>query len=74
MSTCLKLESSTSITFNLNNNAKLTLITDTSTTNFKLDGNKILANSNGVTTVEVGGGTHTITKADTGNIFMLIIS
>ena len=74
LSTCLKLESSTSITFNLNNNAKLTLITDTSTTNFKLDGNKILANSNGVTTVEVGGGTHTITKADTGNIFMLIIS
>jgi hypothetical protein len=74
LSTCLKLESSTSITFNLNNNAKLTLITDTSTTNFKLDGNKILANSNGVTTVEVGGGAHTITKADTGNIFMLIIS
>ena len=70
----MKLESSTNISFNLSGNSKLTLITDTSTSNFKLDGTKMSTNSNGVTTVDVSAGTHTITKADTGNIFMLIIS
>ena len=74
LDTCLKLESSTNISFNLGGNSKLTLITDTSTSNFKLDGTKMSTNSNGVTTVDVSAGTHTITKADTGNIFMLIIS
>jgi len=74
LDTCLKLESSTNISFNLSGNSKLTLITDTSTLNFKLDGTKMSTNSNGVTTVDLSAGTHTITKADTGNIFMLIIS
>ena len=72
--TCLKLESSTSITFTVNSSVKLTLFTDTTTTNFKLDGNKINTESNGITVVEIDVGSHEITKADSGNIFMLIIS
>ena len=74
LTTCLKLESSTSIAFAVSSSAKITIITDTSTSNFKLDGNKISTDSNGVTTVDLSAGSHTITKADTGNIFMLIIS
>jgi pectate lyase len=74
LTTCLKLESSTNISFTLSSSSKLTLITDASTTNFKLDGNKMSTNSNGVTTVEISAGSHSITKADTGNIFMMIIS
>ena len=74
LSTCLKLETSTNISFTLSSSSKLTLITDSTTTNFKLDGNKVSTNSNGVTTVEISAGSHSITKADTGNIFMMIIS
>ena len=74
LSTCLKLETSTNISFTLSSSSKLTLITDSTTTNFKLDGNKVATNSNGVTTVEISAGSHSITKADTGNIFMIIIS
>ena len=68
------MESSTNISFTVSNSCKITLITDTSTSNFKLDDTKISTNSNGVTTVDLSSGSHTITKADTGNIFMLIIS
>ena len=74
LSTCLKLESSTSITFTLAETEKLTLVTDTSTSNFKLDGNKVLTDSSGVTTVELTAGEHSITKADMGYLYMLIIS
>lgn len=74
LNTCLKLESSTNVEFTLSNSSKLTLVTDSSTSNFKLDGKKILTDTSGVTVVEVSSGAHSITKADTGNIFMLIIS
>ena len=74
LSTCLKLESSTSITFTLSSSSKLTLITDTSTSSFKLDDNKVSTDPSGVTTVDVSAGSHSITKADSGNLFMLIIA
>ena len=74
LNTCLKLESSTNIAFTLSNNSKLTLVTDTSTVDFKLDGKKMSTNSSGVTTVDISAGAHTITKASSGNLFLLIIS
>ena len=74
LTTCLKLESSTSISFTLTKNTKLTLITDVSTPNFKLDGTRVSTDIGGVTTVDVSAGEHTITKLDTGNIFMIIIA
>ena len=74
LNTCLKLESSTNITFTLSNNSKLTLITDTSTVDFKLDGKKMNTNSNGVTTVDISSGSHSISKASSGNLYLLIIS
>ena len=74
LTTCLKLESSTYITFTLAVDTKLTLITDVSTPNFKLDGKRISTGTGGVTTVDVAIGEHTITKLDTGCIYMIIIS
>ncbi len=73
LTTCLKLETSTSITFTASGSTKLTLVTDTATTNFKLDGTKMSTNSNGVTTISISGGQHVITKADSGNIFYMIV-
>jgi len=74
LTTCLKLESSTLISFTLSENSKLTVVTNSLTSNFKLDGNKIVTDTTGVTTVEISEGEHTITKADSGYIYMLIIS
>jgi hypothetical protein len=74
LSAYLKLESTTSISFTLAENAKLTVVTDTSTSNFKLDGKKVNTDPTGVTTFELTPGEHSITKADIGYIYMLIIA
>ena len=74
LSAYLKLESSTNVSFTLAENAKLTVVTDTSTSNFKLDGKKINTDPTGVTTIELTPGEHSITKADIGYIYMLIIA
>jgi hypothetical protein len=73
LSAYLKLESSTNVSFTLAENAKLTVVTDTSTSNFKLDGKKVNTDPTGVTTFELTPGEHSITKADIGYIYMLII-
>ena len=74
LNTYLKLESSTKIAFTLSNYSKLTLVTDSSTVDFKLDGKKMSTNSNGVTTVDISSGAHNISKASSGNLYLLIIS
>ena len=74
LSAYLKLESTTNVSFTLAENAKLTVVTDTSTSNFKLDGKKVNTDSTGVTTFELTPGEHSITKADIGYIYMLIIA
>ena len=74
LSQCLKLETTSSITFSVKNSTKLTIITDSSSTNFKLDGNKVNFEQSGVTTINISSGEHTITKADIAYIYMLIIA
>ena len=71
LSQCLKMESSTSITFNAPSAGTLTLVFVEATPNVKVDGNKI-SGSNGVITVDVSAGSHTITKADTMNLFYMV--
>jgi pectate lyase len=70
---CLKLESSTSISFNAPAAGKLTLVFAESTGTIKLDGNKLTA-SNGVITADVSAGSHILTKADTANLFYMAYS
>lgn len=72
---CLKLESSTSITFTTT--AKMTLIlvvnSDKNKLNAKVDGVKY-EDSTGIITVEIEAGSHTITKGDTANLFYIVLN
>ncbi len=68
---CLKMESATSISFNAGSAGKLTLVFVEPAANIKIDGTKYTAN-NGIISVDLGAGAHTITKADTANLFYMI--
>jgi hypothetical protein len=70
---CLKMESSTNITFTISEARTLILVFVEDTTNVKIDGEKITSDSN-IITVELEAGTHTITKADTKNLFYIVLS
>ncbi len=68
---CLKIESSTSITFTLANKATLTLIFNESFGGkIKIDGINYTA-ENGVLTVGLEAGPHEITKGDSGNLYYM---
>ena len=70
---CLKIETATSIGFNAGSSGKLTLVFAESAATIKLDGTKLTA-SNGIITVDVSAGSHTLTKADTANLFYMAYS
>ena len=69
---CLKMESSTSITFTLTEAKTLTLVFVSSSTNIKINGEKITSDSNTII-VELEPGSYSITKADTMNLFYIIL-
>ena len=74
-SECLKMETSTSVTFTTSATMTLTLIING--TNIKIDGTKYTGTAEGdhyVITLELSAGTHTITKADTANIFYISLA
>ncbi len=68
---CLKMESATSISFNAESAGKLTLVFVEPTATVKVDGTKYTA-TDGIVTVDVTAGAHTITKADTANLFYMV--
>lgn len=68
---CLKMESSTSITFTAPAAGTLTLVFAADTATVKVDGTKLTA-SNKVVTTDVAKGSHTVTKADTANLFYMV--
>lgn len=68
---CLKMESATSIKFTAPAAGKLTLVFVESAGTVKVDGTKLTA-SNGVVTTDVAKGSHTVTKADTANLFYMV--
>lgn len=70
---CLKMESSTNITFTAPAAGKLTLVFVESAGTVKVDGTKKTA-ANGVLTVDLAAGAHEITKADTANLFYMSFS
>ncbi|MBR2985743.1 MAG: pectate lyase, partial [Clostridia bacterium] len=72
-SKCLKIESSTSITFTTTETMQLTLVLGgSSNNNIKIDGEKVVGTTN-VIVVTLEAGTHTITKADTTNLFYIAL-
>ena len=68
---CLKMESSTSITFTMASAGKVTLVFNP-TASCKIDGEKYTSSSNAIT-VELEAGQHTITKADSTNLFYIVV-
>lgn len=70
---CLKIESETSITFTLTEARTLTLVLDSQGAfNIKVDGIKIVSDTN-IITVELEAGSHTISKADSTNLYYIVL-
>ncbi|MFB9078288.1 T9SS type A sorting domain-containing protein [Flavobacterium procerum] len=67
---CLKVESSTSITFTTTQPSTLTLVFVEASGTIKVD-NVDKTASNGIVTVSLAAGSHTITKKDTSNLFYM---
>ncbi len=68
---CLKLESSTKVSFTAPSKGTLTLVFNSAnSSNIKIDGTKKTL-TDGILTVELEAGDHTITKADTANLFYM---
>ncbi|MBR3901847.1 MAG: right-handed parallel beta-helix repeat-containing protein [Ruminococcus sp.] len=68
---CLKIETATSISFNAGSAGKLTLVLGDASAAIKVDGTKYSA-SNGIVTVDLSAGEHTITKGDSTNLFYMV--
>ena len=71
----LKIESSTSIKFTTSKTMTLTLVFASNTTpNIKIDGVKVSSTSGNVITAVVSAGSHTLTKADSFNLYYINLS
>ncbi len=68
---CLKIESSTSITFNAPSAGTLTLVFAEAGKAIKVDGTKYTTDGSGIATVSLSAGSHTITKGDSINLFYM---
>lgn len=71
---CLKMESATSIGFNAASSGTLTLVFLEPAATVKVDGTKYTSSGNGIITVDLGAGAHTVTKADTANLYYMAFS
>ncbi|MCM1007763.1 MAG: right-handed parallel beta-helix repeat-containing protein [Ruminococcus flavefaciens] len=69
---CLKLESATNITFKAANAGKITLVFAEPAATIKIDGTKYTASGDGIITVDLAAGDHTVSKADTANLFYMV--
>ncbi len=69
---CLKLETATSIGFTNTADGTLTLVFVEPSATIKVDGTKYTANGDGIITVPVTSGTHSITKANAANLFYMV--
>ena len=72
--TCLKMESSTNISFATTKTMKLTLVfADTETASFNLDGTKTVGTGSTYTIAELPAGDHVIIKKDKCNLFLIVM-
>ncbi|MEK4153671.1 MULTISPECIES: pectate lyase [Paenibacillus] len=70
LSQCLKIESATSIQFTSAKASALTLVFNTEGTKIKVDGTSYPI-TNGIATVSLAAGAHTITKDSTANLYYM---
>ena len=71
---CLKMESSTSITFTLTEARTLTLVFNSTGKNVKINGTTYTTNGNGIVTLSLEAGTHSITKGDSIFLFYMMLT
>ncbi len=71
---CLKIETSTNISFTATAKGTLTLVFAESGKGIKVNGTKYTSDSNGIVTVDVAAGSVAITKGDTMNLFYMVYS
>ncbi len=69
----IKMESSTSVTFTTAAQKTLFIITDTANGKIKVDGTSVTADSDGVVSVSLTAGEHSISKGDSLNVYSIII-
>ncbi|MBP5247626.1 MAG: pectate lyase [Fibrobacter sp.] len=73
LTTCLKMETATSITFTLSTSGTMQLVFLSSFTgSVKVDGTSYTASA-GIVTVNLAAGSHTITKGDAAYLFLIVI-
>ena len=68
---CLKIESSTNISFTSTREGVLTLVFIEPAKKIKINGESYTSDASGIVTVVLPAGTHTITKADVMNLFYM---
>ena len=70
---CLKMETATTITFTAPTAGTLTLVfnKDNPKHNCKVDDKKLDSDANGIVTVDVAAGAHTISKRDSSNLYYI---
>ena len=75
---CLKIETSTNISFTISEECTLILVFGGSTNaagkSIKIDGEKMKIGSDNILTVTLGAGTHAITKGDSINLFYIVLT
>ncbi len=69
---CLKMETATSITFTTTASGSITLVFVEDDANIYVDGKKYTASGDGIIEVTLSTGDHTITKADTANLYYMV--
>ena len=72
LTTCLKMESSTNISFKASSKGKLTLVFKEASKNIVVNGTKYTTDTNGIATVDVAAGNVTVTKGDAINLFYMV--
>ncbi len=73
-STCLKMEKNTTVTFTTTSQTTLTIVFgSTDNANIKVDDAKKTADNSRVLTITLAAGSHTISKADSANVFYISI-
>ena len=73
---CLKMESSTNVSFTTTSEMTLTLVFGPTEggKNVKINGEKVATASDGTLTFTLSAGSHTITKGDSMNLFLIILN
>ncbi len=73
LTTCLKMESSTSVSFTNSAAAEMTLVFNSAnSSDVKVDGTKYSL-TDGILTMDLAAGTHTVTKANSANLFYIAV-